>query len=111
MRPLASVSGTRCTRCPPLSYWSWRVDAFPFEAEDDFLEAAQLGRVHVEDLDLPAAVLGVVLVHVVEVAGEQGRFLAAGAGADLHHAAAAIGVLAADGQVQKLVPEPFALAP
>ena len=43
---------------------------------------------HVEDFDLPAVVLGVVLVHFVEVAGEQGRLLAAGAGADFQDAAA-----------------------
>ena len=73
------------------------IDAFAFEAEDDFLEPAQFGGAHVEDFDLPAAVLGVVLVHFVEIAGEQGRLLAAGAGADFQDAAGAVGVLAADG--------------
>ena len=82
---------------------------FPFQAQDDLLEPAQLGRRHVEDLDLPAVVLGVVLVHFVEVAGEQGRLLAAGAGADFQDAAGAVGVLAADGHVQQVVPERFPL--
>ena len=73
------------------------VDAFAFDAQDQFLEAAQLGGVHVEDFDLPAAwSSAVVLVHVVQVAGEQGRLVAAGAGADFHHAARAVGVFAAD---------------
>ena len=84
-------------------------DALAFEAQDDLLEAAQLGRRHVEHLDLPAVVLGVVLVHFVQIAGKQGRFFAAGAGADFQHAAGAVGVLAADGHVQQIVPERFAL--
>ena len=29
MRPLASVAGTRCTRCTPLSYFSWLYTRFP----------------------------------------------------------------------------------
>ena len=53
--------------------------------------------------------LGVVLVHFVEVAGEQGGLVAAGAGADFRHAAGAIGVLAAGRRVQKLVPQRFPL--
>ena len=65
--------------------------------------------IHVEDFHLPALALGVVLVHFIEVAGEQCGLVAAGAGADLHDAAAAVGVLAADGHVEQLVPAGFAL--
>ena len=53
-----------------------------------------------EDFHLPAFDFGVVLVHFEQVAGEQGRFVAAGAGADFHDDARAVGVFAADGQVQ-----------
>ena len=73
--------------------------------ENHLLEPAQLGRRHVEHFDLPAVVLGIVLVHFVEIAGEQGRLFAAGAGADFQDAAGAVGVLAADGHVEQLVPE------
>ena len=41
-----------------------------------------------EDLGLPALGLGVVLVHLEQVAGEQRRLVAAGAGADFHDARA-----------------------
>ena len=54
------------------------------DAEDDFLEAALLAGAEGDVLDLPALVAGIVRVHVVKVAGEQGRLVAAGAGADFH---------------------------
>ena len=87
------------------------IDPFAFDAEDHFLEAAQFGGVQVEHFDLPAFGFGVVLVHVVQVAGEQRGLVAAGAGADFHHDPRALGVLAADGHVQQLVPDRLALAP
>ena len=49
------------------------------DAERHFAETAQLGRLHVENLELPAHLLGEPPVHLVQVAGEQGRFVAAGA--------------------------------
>ena len=54
-------------------------------------------------------ILGVVLVHFVEVAGKQRRFFAAGAGADFQDATRAVGVLAADGHVEQFVPVGLAL--
>src|SRR3712207_8967024 len=39
------------------------------------------------DDELPAVLLGVLAVHLVEVAGEEGGLLAAGAGADLEEEA------------------------
>ncbi len=53
------------------------------DAERDLAEAAQLGRHQLERLELPAHLLGVAAVHLEQVAGEQGRLVAAGAGADL----------------------------
>src|SRR5258706_151432 len=59
--------------------------------EDPFLEAALLGRRAVHDLDRPAHARSVALVQAGEVAGEQRRLLAAGTGADLDDAIAAVG--------------------
>ena len=52
---------------------------------------------------------GVMLVHFVHVASKQGRFVAAGAGADFDYATSAIRVLAADGHVEQFVPNLLAL--
>ena len=48
---------------------------------DDFLVAAHFAFGDAVDLDPPALQLGVALVHAEEIAGEQGRLVAAGAGA------------------------------
>ncbi len=60
MRPLASVAGTRCTRCTPHSYFSRRTRRVP-DLGDDFLEAAGLALAFREHLDLPAMQRGVAL--------------------------------------------------
>ena len=60
------------------------VDRVARDREDDLAVAAQLGGGGVHHLDLPAPGLGEVRVHAEEVRGEEGRLLAAGAGADLH---------------------------
>ncbi len=65
--------------------------------------------VHVQHFDFPAFGFGVMLVHFVQVAGKQGRFVAASAGANLHHHAGALRIFAADGHFQQLVPDIFAL--
>ena len=49
---------------------------------DDFLEAAHRTFIRRDDLDLPALLGGVALVHAEQVAGEHRRLVAAGAGAD-----------------------------
>ena len=59
-----------------------RIGALADDARDDFLVAAHLARAFRHDLDLPALALGVARVHAEQVAGEQRRFVAAGAGAD-----------------------------
>ena len=82
MRPGASVSGTRCTRCTPDSNLSWANTPRPFDLGDDFLVAAHVAFAAPTNLDLPAVLGGVALVHAEQIAREQGRFVAAGAGPD-----------------------------
>jgi len=43
-----------------------------------------------DDLDLPAAPFGIARIHAEQVAGEQCRFVAAGAGADLEEDVAVV---------------------
>ena len=54
----------------------------PDEAADDLAVAAVLAAVLGQDLDLPAAPVGVARVHAKQVTGENRRFIAAGPGAD-----------------------------
>ena len=61
---------------------------------DHLLVAAHFRRAGRDELDLPALALGVALVHPEEVAGEQGRLVAAGAGADLEHRRPLVGGVA-----------------
>ena len=82
MRPDASVSGTRCTRCTPDSNFSLANTPRPCDLGDDFLEAAFGAFADRQDLGLPALLGGVALVHAEQVAGEQRGLVAAGAGAD-----------------------------
>ena len=49
---------------------------------DDLLEAALGALARGEDLGLPAMNGGIALIHAIEIAGEQRRLVAAGAGAD-----------------------------
>ena len=82
MRPDASVSGTRCTRCTPDSNLSLANTPRPLHLGDDFLEAAFRAFADRHDFGLPALLGGVALVHAEQVAGEQRGLVAAGAGAD-----------------------------
>ncbi len=90
MRPCASVAGTRCTRCTPLSRRSRPNAASPFDLEDRFLDPAQRALGALQQLDLPALPLGVARVHAHEVGGEECGFVAAGAGADLEDGGAVV---------------------
>ena len=65
-------------------------DVVAGDAEDDFLVAALLAGAEGDVLDFPALVAGIMGVHVVEVAGEEGRLVAAGAGPDFHDDAAEV---------------------
>src|SRR5436853_3558948 len=69
----------------------------------DLLVAAQVVLRQADDLDLPAAQLGVAAVHAEEVGGEQRGLVAAGAGAHLNYGALLIGrVLGEEMQAQLL---------
>ena len=85
------------------------VTAFAVDAENDFFKAADFGRTHRHQLDFPTATFAVTLVHFVKVAGEKGRFVAAGSGVNFENAVRAVRVRAADGEVEQLVPVGFAL--
>ena len=52
---------------------------------DDFLVAAHRAFARGHDFDLPALAGGVALVHAEQIAGEQRRLVAAGAGADFEN--------------------------
>ena len=82
MRPWVSVTGTRCTRWPPDSNFS-PAKAPALDADHDLLVAAEIGEIFGHDLGAPAMAFGVAQVHAGQVCGEQGRLVAAGAGADL----------------------------
>jgi hypothetical protein len=78
-------------------------DALARDARRDLLDAAELGLLPVDDLDLPALRLGVAGVHAQEVAREKRGLLAAGAGADLQHGGAGVGlVLRQERQLQRM---------
>src|SRR5690606_27214413 len=59
------------------------IRALAGDAADDFLVAAVLALMRGQHLDAPAVLLRVARVHPEEVAGEQGRLVAAGPRADL----------------------------
>ena len=59
------------------------VDAVALDLELDGLKAAGLAGAGVEHGGLPAARLAEALIHLVQVAGEDGRLVATGGGANL----------------------------
>ncbi len=67
-----------------------RVGALAADARDHFLVAAQLRGALGHDLDLPAPALGIARVHAEQVAGEERRLVAAGAGAHLEEQVALV---------------------
>ena len=68
-----------------------REDALARDGGDDFLVAADLALAGREHLDLPAVRGGIALVHAEQVAGEQRRLVAAGAGADFEDGVLLVG--------------------
>ena len=64
------------------------IDVVALDAQHHFFEAANLVFIGAHDLHAPALLGGVAGVHAREVAGKQGRFIAAGAGADFHEGVA-----------------------
>ena len=89
MRPWASVAGTRCTRWVPDSNLSCENAPRPTMRLMTSAIAAVLARALAQRLDLPALRFGVAAVHAQQVAGEDRRLVAAGAGADLEEDIAA----------------------
>jgi hypothetical protein len=91
MRPCDSVAGTRCTRWPPDSNaagrrrWHRLRRAAP-------VPCSRPGRLAflAQDLGAPALAFAEAQVHARQVAGEQRRFVAAGAGADLDEGVAGV---------------------
>src|SRR5579864_2574122 len=59
-----------------------REGAAPGDLGDDLLEAALGAFALRQHFGLPAAPRGITLIHAEEIAGEQRRLIAAGAGAD-----------------------------
>ena len=93
MRPWDSVLGTRWTRCVPPSYLKTEYAPSPLMAKVTSLKpptsAGDCERTSVEKPEL----VGVAREHLVEVAREQRRLVAAGAGADLDdHVLVVVGV-------------------
>ncbi len=82
MRPWASVLRHALHAVAAALVLEAGVGALAVDLEDDLLEAALLALAGGDDLDVPVAHFGVAGVHAEEVAGEQRRFLAAGAAAD-----------------------------
>ena len=66
-------------------------DALARHRGDDFLVAADLAVAGRDDLDPPAARGGIALIHAEQVAGEQRRLVAAGAGADFEDGVLVVG--------------------
>ena len=67
------------------------VDALAGDGGDDLLVAARFTGVVVHHGDLPAARLAVAAVHAEEIAGKEGRLVAARAGADFEKRVALVG--------------------
>ena len=59
-----------------------RINILSRYARDDFLIAAMFSGVMINDLDIPSMGIGVIVVHAEKIAGENGRFIAAGRGAN-----------------------------
>ena len=83
MRPCDSVFGHPLDPVGTALVLEHRVGPVPLHREGDLPEAADLGGGLREVLDRVAAPLRVAGEHLVEVAGEQSRLIAAGAGPDL----------------------------
>jgi hypothetical protein len=94
MRPPLSVTGTRWTRWTPLSNFSLANTPLPSTEAIDFLEAARSeAEAEISSTRQPCD-LGIALVHAEQVAREQRRLVAAGAGADFEHRRALVGRVA-----------------
>ena len=90
MRPCA-LGGRHALHAVAAGFEAQRlVDLVAVDAQHQFLVAAEVGRALAHHLGAPAAALAVAQVHARQVAGEQRRFVAAGAGADFQEGVARV---------------------
>jgi hypothetical protein len=92
MRPCVSVAGAVHSGF----VLEARVDFLALDEGDDLLEAAGGAGRAGQDLELPAPALGVARVHAEQVAGEDRRFVTAGAGAHFQIEIALVARIARD---------------
>ena len=109
MRPCASVSGTRCTRCTPELELQPGERPAAADLGDDFLEAALGAFGGGKNLGGPALPRGEALVHAEQVAGEQRGLVAAGAGADFDDDVALVHRVLGQKRKPQLLDDPLAL--
>ena len=94
MRPWVSVSGTRCTRCTPDSNFSLANAPRPFTSAMISLKPPMVPSLAEITSTFQPCKTRKALIHPEQVAGEQCRLVAAGAGADFQHDVALVhGVL------------------
>ena len=103
MRPCDSVSGTRCTRWTPRLPLEDRVRAVALDLERRLAEAALVAAGRAQRLGLVAEPLGIGREHAVDVAREERRLVAAGAGPQLDDDVAAVVRVALDEREPQLV--------
>ena len=94
MRPPDSVTGTRCTRCTPDFEFQPREHPFPRHADHGLSQTAKFGFGIADGLHLPAARIGITLIHAQQVGGEQPGLIPASAGAQFDQRRARIGTVA-----------------
>ena len=83
MRPAASVGGDALDPVHAALELQSRIGALPRDLGDRLLDAAPGALADRDQVELPAPPLRVAGIHPEQVAGEEGRLVAAGAGADL----------------------------
>ena len=90
MRPPASVSGTRCTRCTPGLELQASEDVRTTDQSVRLFEPAEAGFGEVEDFEPPIPLCGVFLVHAKELGGKKRCLFAAGSGPNFEDCVALI---------------------
>ena len=103
MRPWLSVAGTRWTRCTPEFVFQPGEHVAAGDLGDALLQPAELGVVVFQDLEAPAARVGVSLVHREQLGGEQPRLVAARGGTDFQDGGTLVGLVARQQRQSDLV--------
>ena len=98
--------GTRWTRCTPLSNLRRAKTFSPLDAGDELLDAAEIGLLPLDHLQLPASSFGIASIHLLQVAREERCLLAAGARSNLQDRGPGIGrVPRQEGELQRRRPK------